>query len=87
VMLLVEEDKAIVELVVALPTIEDETTVELIAIDICEIVILGPSIAELGGFVELASPIEADSKVLVPSEEDDANVVNDIASGTSMTDG
>ena len=93
-LLLAEEDKANVELGVLLLTIEDEMAVELIAVDSGEIVAPDPAVDELGRFVLLVPPIDADSKMLVASKEDeasatedDATVVDDIANRASVTDG
>ena len=92
--LLTEEDKANVELGVLLLTIEDEMAVELVAVDSGEIVAPDPAVDELGRFVLLVPPIDAGSKMLVASKEDevsatedDATVVDDIANRASVTDG
>jgi len=93
-LLLAEEDKANVELGVLLLTIEDEMAVELVAVDSGEIVAPDPAVDELGRFVLLVPPIDAGSKMLVASKEDevsatedDATVVDDIANRASVTDG
>jgi hypothetical protein len=92
--LLLAEDKANVELGVLFLTIEDEMAVELVAVDSGEIVAPDPAVDELGRFVLLVSPIDADIKMLVASKEDeasatedDATVVDDIANRASVTDG
>jgi hypothetical protein len=93
-LLLAEEDKANVELGVLLLAIEDETAVELVVVDSGEIVAPDPAVNELGRFVLLVPPIDADSKMLVASKEDevgaveeDATVVDDIVNRASVTDG
>jgi hypothetical protein len=93
-LLLLAEDKANVELGVLFLTIEDEMAVELVAVDSGEIVAPDPAVDELGRFVSLVSPIDADSKMLVASKEDeasatedDATVVDDMANRASVTDG
>lgn len=94
VLLLAEEDKANVELGVLLLTIEDEMAVELVVVDSGEIVAPDPAVDELGRFVLLVPSIDADTKMLVASKEDeasatedDATVVDDIANRASVTDG
>lgn len=93
-LLLAEEDEANVELGVLLLAIEDETAVELVVVDSGEIAAPDPAVNELGRFVLLVPPIDADSKMLVASKEDevsaaegDATVVDDIANRASVTDG
>jgi len=93
-LLLAEEDKANVELGVLLLTIEDEMAVELVPVDGGEIVAPDPAADELGRFVLLVPLIDAGSKMLVASKEDeasatedDATVVDDIANRASVTDG
>jgi hypothetical protein len=93
-LLLAEEDKANVELGVLLLAIEDETAVELVVVDSGEIVAPDPAVNELGRFVLLVPPIDADSKMLVASKEDevgaveeDATVVDDIVNRASVTNG
>jgi hypothetical protein len=93
-LLLAEEDKANVELGVLLLTIEGEMAVELVGVDSGEIVAPDPAVDELGRFVLPVPPIDADSKMLVASKEDeasatedDATVVDDIANRASVTDG
>jgi hypothetical protein len=93
-LLLLAEDKANVELGVLFLTIEDEMAVELVAVDSGEVVAPDPAADELGRFVFLVSPIDADSKMLVACKEDeasatedDATVVDDIANRASVTDG
>jgi hypothetical protein len=89
-----EEDKANVKLGVLLLTIEDEMAVELVAVDSGEMVASDPAVDELGRFVLLVPPIDADSKMLVASKEDEASateddvtVVDDVANRASVTDG
>ena len=75
-------------------TIEDEMTVELVAVDSGEIMTPDSAVDELGRFVLLVPPIDADSEMLVASKEDEASateddvtVVDDIANRASVTDG
>jgi hypothetical protein len=93
-LLLAEEDEANIELGVLLLAIEDETAVELVVVDGGEIAAPDPAVNELGRFVLLVPPIDADSKMLVASKEDeviaaedDATVVDDIVNRASVTDG
>jgi len=93
-LLLGEEDKANVKLGVLLLTIEDEIAVEVVVVDSGEVVVPDPAVDELGRFVLLVPPIDAGSKMLVASKEDevsatedDATVVDDITNRASVTDG
>jgi hypothetical protein len=79
---------------VLLLTIEDEMAVEVEAVDSGEIVVPNPAVDELGRLVLLVPPIDADSKMLVASKEDEASVteggatvVDDITNSASVTDG
>jgi hypothetical protein len=86
-LLVAGEDKAIVVLVLPLAIIEDEMTMELMLTDNGKVVILGPTMDELGRPVELIPPTGTVGNVLKPGKEDDDIVVDDVANGASVTDG
>jgi hypothetical protein len=85
--LVLPEDKAIVELVVALLIIDDEATVKLTVTGPGEVMILCRPIDELGRLLELVPPTETDGKVLEFAKQDDTIVVDDMNNGASVTDG
>jgi hypothetical protein len=89
-LLLTEEDTVSVALGVLLLMLEDEMTVELVAVDSGKIVAPSPAADELGRFALLVSLLGVDSKMLVASKEDEASNTEDedgVTNSASVTDG
>jgi hypothetical protein len=70
--------------------LEDEMTVELVAVDSGEIVAPSPAVDELGRLALLVSLLGVDSEMLVASKEDEASTTEDegdVTNSASVTDG
>lgn len=80
------EDDEIIEVGVALAIIDDDVIVELLVTGPGEVMILCPSIDELGLLLELVPPTDTDGKVLEFAKEDDAILVDDITNEASVID-